>query len=118
MTIYYLDPLRTSLVSIPCERLKYIHDVKSKIISDKKHLSEAFDILNDRSNFAIDSTQKYLDSRIEIIFTSKDRIIETFCWLIPGRIKFGDYVYKYNEKVEDFLVSEKLIYKLKKKPSH
>ena len=111
IVIHHLYPLSTSFVSITCDRVKKIADVKKLVIKDRKEIERCHNVFEEKSNFQLDTSISIEDFRISIAFVKDGRETKTICWSHLQRCLIDGKVYRYNEKVETFLLDYGLIFK-------
>ncbi len=112
MIIYHLYPLRTSLVSISCEKVKDMPDAKKIIVKDVQEIKKRYQLFEDKSNFQLDKSIVDLDARVSIVFRNNGIDVKRICWSNVKRCEMNGGVYKYNEEVEKFLLDYGLIFKM------
>ena len=107
--VYSLPSQSLSPVAVNCTQITKRSDVKHQVITDEKEIMRFYKVFFDITNFELDSSASFLDSKIRIDFQLKGEYVRTFCWSKTKRISFGDGVYRYSKKVEDFLLAKELI---------
>lgn len=111
MVIYHLYPLRTSFVSIPCEKVKDIPDVKTITVKDRREIKKQYELFVDKRNFQIDTSIADFDARVFVLFSKNGIEVKHICWSNVNRCQLNGAVYLYNEKVEKFFMDYALIFK-------
>ena len=104
---FYNTPIRIKCGEINKNR----KDVIVKIINRRKDINEFYSLFEDTNNFT-KSNYDHLDSRMQIEYYKKGLCIKTFCSSHGLYIERADGVYLGNKKIEDYLLKQKLIFKI------
>jgi uncharacterized protein YuzE len=113
ITIYKLPQFRSYLVGVTCNRVKEMEGVSKTRIKNKSEIRELIGLLEDSSNFNLYKDTTDIDSRILIEYVSKGKVIKQICWSRTELIQKEGKTYSYSQKIEDYLLKQKLIIKLK-----
>lgn len=107
--IYKLPQFSNYFVRVKCEDVKNRPQASKTIITDKTDISRLYSLFEDEQNFTVEPDYDAVDSKILFEYRKKGLIINSICWTQTKLIQRNGKVYSYNKKVEDYLLSKKLI---------
>ena len=111
--IYKLPQLNSYIVGVKCEKLKTYRGVSKIVLTEKKEIYELYSLFEDPNHFIEDTSFHEIDARILIEYVTEGQIIKSICWSNTRQIQKDGGVFLYKKEVEDYLLSKKLIFKLK-----
>ncbi|KAB2859609.1 MAG: hypothetical protein F9K09_01435 [Flavobacteriales bacterium] len=109
--IYSLPQFSSYLTNVDCVKIKKKEDVTVTKITDGAKIKELLEVIKQK-NLEVNDSSIQLDIRMLMEFKSKEILIKTLCWSPLEFVKIDDKVYRYNKKVEDIFLKEKLIIKV------
>lgn len=112
INIYKLPQFKSYLVGVTCDRVKTMQGVSKTIITNRAEMNELIALLEDSSNFKLYKDTAGLDSRILIEYVSKGKVVKQICWSQTELIQKEGLIYSYSQKIEDYLLKQKLIIKV------
>ena len=109
--IYMIPMASLYTMEFHCGELKGL-STSSELVINRKHAVRAIcDLLNDTNNFVRDTLKSRIDVRVEIDYFDKgDELLKTICFSQVGfrLVEIGNRIYKYNQKVYDYMVRNKV----------
>jgi hypothetical protein len=112
MVDYKLNPLMTKIIAIRCEEISQM--TGGTLITDTNEITELYGIMEDSKNFTLDTLYTRngsIDPRNRIDYLFKGAVVKSIC-IEQELIEKDGNIYRYNKRVEDYLLSHKLIIKI------
>lgn len=110
--VYSLPQYSHYPLKVRCGEIK-TRDPKITKIANDSVINDFTRVLFEENNMVYDSRfTNGLDCRMLIEFKKGDEVVRTICWTNGNYLEIAGKVFKGNDKIENLLLDNKLIYKI------